>query len=158
VYVLPADILSNGRLSEPGNADFLETLRGELPGRWTFDEFHHGLQAPSAEASVRQSAFTLLVAQLAFTYLLVILAVVRRFGPAWSEPITATGSAASYLVGLGAVHHRLGHHREAASRLLDRARELDGRLSVPEQEVDSAPGFLALAQQVGRLQSPKEGG
>ena len=42
-----------------------------------------------------------------------------------------TGSTGSFLLGLGALHHRLGHHAEAARRLLERARELDPGADLP---------------------------
>ncbi|HXO41557.1 MAG TPA: hypothetical protein VN999_08925, partial [Thermoanaerobaculia bacterium] len=124
VVVLPADALSNARLGEAGNADLLETLLRNLGPRWAFDEIHHGLvTAPSAQGPLGRAA-DLLLAHLVLLYLLVVLALARRQGPAWREPATVTGSAATFLLGMGALHHRLGHHAEAARLLLRRAREL----------------------------------
>ena len=48
-----------------------------------------------------------------------------------AELATVAGSAAAFLLGIGALHHRLGHHAEAARLLLRRARELDRGLQLP---------------------------
>ena len=154
VVVLPADALANGRIREPGNADLLERLRQELPGSWSFDEYHHGLVAPAAAAASSGSrTLTLYLAQIAFLYVLVALAVVRRFGPAWREGTRPGGSAASFLLGLGALHDRLGHHAEAAAVLRARVTELDGRLTLPARPVATGAEFLELAREVGAAQS-----
>ena len=68
--------------------------------------------------------FDLYLAHLAVVYLLGVSCLARRFGPAWIEAPVLTGSVAAFLVGLGALHHRLGHHRRAAELLVSRAREL----------------------------------
>jgi hypothetical protein len=131
VVVLPADALSNARLGEAGNADLLETLLRNLGRRWAFDEYHHGLvTAPPANGPLGRAA-DLLLAHLVLLYLLAVLALARRQGPAWREPATVTGSAAAFLLGMGALHDRLGHHAEAARLLLQRARELDRGLRLP---------------------------
>jgi hypothetical protein len=131
VVVLPADALSNARLGEAGNADLLETLLRNLGPRWAFDEVHHGLvTAPAAKGPLGRAA-DLLLAHLVLLYLLAVLALARRQGPAWREPATVAGSAATFLLGMGALHHRLGHHAEAARLLLRRVRELDRGLQLP---------------------------
>ena len=131
VVVLPADALSNARLGEAGNADLLETLLRNLGPRWAFDEVHHGLAAAPAAKGPLGRAADLLLAHLVLLYLLAVLALARRQGPAWREPATVAGSAATFLLGMGALHHRLGHHAEAARLLLRRARELDRGLQLP---------------------------
>jgi hypothetical protein len=135
IWVLPADTFANARLGNPGNADLLETLLRRLGNRWTFDEYHHGLVAAGATAETAALGRTvdLILLHLAVLYLAALLALGRRFGPAWSEPPVVTGSTGSFLLGLGALHHRLGHHREAARRLLDRVRELDRNLALPAE-------------------------
>jgi hypothetical protein len=154
VVAIPADAFSNARLGEPGNADFLETLLQRLGDRWVFDEFHHGLRASLAPGETGpQRVLLLYLLQVAFVYGLGVVGVARRFGPAWSEPLVARGSAATFLVGLGGLHNRLGHHREAAPLLLSRARELDGRLALPDNAQADAGGFLELARRVGEAQS-----
>ena len=50
-----------------------------------------------------------------------------------------TGSTGSFLLGLGALHHRLGHHAEAARRLLERVRELDRGADLPADLDRRAP-------------------
>jgi len=155
VAVVPAEALSNARLREPGNADLLEALRAEFTGTWVFDEFHHGLSAPATieAGSGPQHVLLAYLGQIVFVYVLAVLAVVRRFGPAWSEGVVTSGSAATFLVGLGALHHRLGHHQEASRLLLARARELDSRLALPREGADDPALFLRLAQRVGEVQS-----
>lgn len=155
VVVLPADALSNARLGEAGNADLLETLLRRLGPRWAFDEIHHGLvTAPAAQGSLGRAA-DLLLAHLVLLYLLAVLALARRQGPAWREPATVAGSAATFLLGMGALHHRLGHHAEAARLLLRRARELDRGLQLPpdldRRAASAGPRELVeIATQVAR--------
>lgn len=156
VVVLPAAAFSNARLGEPGNADLLETLRQDLGDRWSFDEFHHGLREPLTAAETGpQRILTLYLMQVLFVYALVVVAVIHRFGPAATEPAVTTGSAAGVLVGLGVLHARLGHQREAARLLLERARELDPRLPLPEAEDAETADLLSLARRVGAAQSGK---
>ena len=154
VLAVPAEALANARIREHGNADLLERLRRERPGPWAFDEYQHGLIAPAAAGSASGSrTLTLYLVQIAFLYLLAALAVARRFGPAWREGAPASGSVASFLLGLGALHDRLGHHAQAAALLRARARELDGRLVLPARPVASGPELLDLAREVGAAQS-----
>jgi hypothetical protein len=154
VIVVPAEAFSNARLGQAGNADLLESLRQDLGDRWVFDEFHHGLRAPAtAQESGPQRALLLYVLQVLFVYLLAALTVARRFGPAWKEPVPAAGSAAHFVVGLGALHHRLGHHGEAGSLMVERARAWDRRIVVAEdKDRAGAAAFLALARRVGIAQ------
>jgi len=165
VVVLPTDALANSRLVGEGNADLLETLAARLGGPWTFDEYHHGLVAADAvDSAVPQSVIDLLMVQLLLLYGLAAWALARRFGPAWEEPPVITGSTAVFLRGLGALHHRLGHHRDAALLLLRRARELDRDLAVPESmerramnadagDLLSLARALARRRQGGRMES-----
>jgi hypothetical protein len=153
VAVVPADVLSNGRIGRHGNAAFLELLRAELGGPWLFDEYHHGLQAAASPTQTGpQRALLLYVLQIAFVYALGALAVMRRFGPAWREEAVASGSAATFLLGLGALHDRLGHHGEAARLLVARAQELDPRLRLTAAEVHNGRELLALARSTGARQ------
>jgi hypothetical protein len=156
ILLMPADALANARLAEPGNAGLLETLRRRLGDRWTFDEYHHGLTgAAGVETAAFGRALDLILLHLAALYLVALWTLSRRFGPAWSEPPTVTGSAGGFLLGLGALHHRLGHHAQAALRLLERVRELDRDLDLPT-ELDrraAAAGpreLVALAREVAR--------
>ena len=156
VVVLPADSFSNARLGGAGNADLLETLRRELGDRWLFDELHHGLRAPVTAAQAGpQRIFILYLLQVVFAYALVVVAVVHRFGPATSEPAVTTGSATTFLTGLGGLHARLRHQREAARLLVARARELDPRLELPDPADAAAEDLLTLARLVGAAQSGK---
>lgn len=153
VVVLPAVLLSNAGLASPAAADLLETLRLGLAGAWAFDEYHHGLTAavtPATRGSRR--VFDLWLLHLAVVYLLALLALARPFGPVWSDPPVRSGSAATFLRGLGAVHRRLGHDREAAALLVARAHELDPR--TPARDAGAA-GLLSLAQAMAGERAPR---
>ncbi len=157
IWILPVDTFANARLGDsghPGNAALLETLRRRLGDRWTFDEYHHGLTGGGAVASAPLGrALDLVLIHLAVLYLVALWTLSRRFGPAWNETPAVTGSTGSFLLGLGALHHRLGHHREAAARLLERARELDPGADLPAGLDLRAAGagpreLVALAREV----------
>jgi hypothetical protein len=159
IWLLPADALANARLENPGNAGLLETLRRRLGDDWTFDEYHHGLIARRpVESAALGRTLDLILLHLAILYVVTLLTLSRRFGPAWSEPPVVAGSAGSFLLGLGALHNRLGHHAEAARRLLERARELDRNLVLPADLDHRAAGagareLVELARVVARLRS-----
>ena len=156
LWIVPADTFANARLSNPGNAALLETLRRRLGDRWTFDEYHHGLTAgQEVETAAAGRTLDWILIHLAVLYLAALWTLSRRFGPPWSEPPAVTGSTGSFLLGLGALHHRLGHHREAARRLLERVRELDRDLDLPEEldrraEAAGPRELVALAREVAR--------
>jgi hypothetical protein len=155
VVLLPADALANARLGEAGNADLLESLRASLGNRWAFDEYHHGLVTTEPVDARLGRAADLLAAHLVLLYLLAVLALARRQGPAWREPVPLSGSAATFLLGLGALHHRLGHHRDAARLLLRRARELDRGLMLPAEldwqaETAGPRELVTIAREVAR--------
>lgn len=134
VVVAPAPALANARLALPGNADLLETLARSLPAPWSFDELHHGLMAAGSTAASDPHArvLDLVLVQLLVLYALAAVTLGRRFGPPWREAPVVTGSTGAFFLGLGALHHRLGHHAEAARRLIDRSRELDRHLNLPD--------------------------
>ncbi|MFL6236594.1 MAG: DUF4350 domain-containing protein [Thermoanaerobaculia bacterium] len=155
ILLLPADALANARLGNPGNAGLLETLRQRLGDRWAFDEYHHGLATgrETGETVALTRALDLILAHLAALYLVALWALSRRFGPAWSDPPAVTGSTGAFLLGLGALHHRLGHHGEAAVRLLERVRELDRDIDLPAEldrraAMAGSHELVALAREV----------
>jgi hypothetical protein len=155
VWLVPEDAFANARLGQAGNAGLLETLRRRLGDDWTFDEYHHGFTGrPLLETVAAGRTLDLILFHLAALYLAAVLVLARPFGPAWSPPPVVTGSAGAFLLGLGAVHHRLGHHREAAKRLLARVRELDRDFNSAgfddQAEAAGARGFVALAREVAR--------
>ncbi len=159
VVALPAGVLANAWLGEAGNADFLESLRSWLGGAWSFDEYHHGLMAAAAEAeSTSRFAWDLFVGHLALIYLLGLAAVARRFGPVWREAPVASGSAASFLRGLGVLHRQMDHHRDAARLLIERARTYFPGLSLDDDALRRAEAvggdqeLVELAREVTRAQ------
>ncbi len=155
VIALPAGVLANAWLGEAGNADFLESLRGWLDGGWSFDEYHHGLVAAAAQPeSTSRFAWDLFVSHLALIYLLGLAAVARRFGPVWREAPVASGSAASFLRGLGVLHRQMDHHRDAARLLIERARTYSPGLSLEAatlRRADSIAGDLELVELAGEV-------
>ncbi len=156
VVVVPADLFSNAGLLEAGNADLLESLFGWLGPEWSFDEYHHGLSSvDTATASVSRFAWDQFMLHLALIYLLGLVALARRFGPAWREPPVVVGSTASFLRSLGALHRQLRHHRVAAELLLDRARSLDPNLpavDAPPRPVADGAGLVGFARRISRAQ------
>jgi hypothetical protein len=121
VVVLPSDLLSNAELRRSANADLVETLFTYLEGPWIFDEFHHGLIDPAMAASGgRAFHWDLFLLHLGLLYLLGVWTLGRGFGASWREPVRHHGSSSLFLRSLGLLHHRLGHHREAAAKLLER--------------------------------------
>jgi hypothetical protein len=153
VVVLPADAISNRRLARAGNADLLEGLRAHIGRPWTFDEYHHGLGEPRlgpvSDAAATMDAFLL---QLLLVYVAGVFAVVRRFGPPWSDPPLATGSTAAFLRGVGVRHDRLGHHADAARLLVERARALYPRWRLPGGEAVNGEELVALGRRMARAQ------
>ena len=162
VFVLPADALSNGRLSSAGNSDLAEWIRESLGSTLLFEEHFHGLSSPEAERAAGSFPFDLLAVQLLLLYLLAVLALSRRFGPPWTEPPVRTGATSTFLLGLASRHRRFGHYREAGALLLERARSFDPALAVPEGALElaregSEEAFLALGKELGRIQAGKKG-
>ncbi len=158
VVVMPAGIFSNAWIREADNADFLETLLGWLGPEWSFDEYHHGLTGAGASpVAASRFAWDLFSAHLILIYLLGLAALGRRFGPAWSETTAAAGSTASFLRHLGALHHRLRHHSQAAKLLLERSQALDPNLALNAEaagagDVRDGRRLLELARGVARAQ------
>jgi hypothetical protein len=163
VLVLPATLFANGGLERAANADLLEAVLADYGPEWTFDEYHHGFAAvPPPEVRERQWVTDLVLLRLALAYLLALAALARRFGPPWRETPSLAGSACAMLLGLGRVHDRLGHHADAAARLVARARELDPRLVVgPGLERDAAgadaAGLVKVARALARAQERRRG-
>ncbi len=123
---LPADVLSNARLGEAGNAGLLESLLAAGAARWSFDEYHHGLRPPGERVTpVPQRVFDLFLVHLLAIYLLAVWFLARRFGPVWREPTAHSGSTAGLLRGMGILHETMGHHRWAGELLIERVQQLD---------------------------------
>jgi hypothetical protein len=157
VLVLPAETLSNARLTHAGNVDLLETVRLWGGDAWAFDEYHHGLVPPmSPQGRQGRGAVDAFIVHLILLYGFVVWAFAKRFGPAWREPYTILGSTDSFLRGLGTLHDRLGHHARAARLLVSRAQELTPTLSIPQVpegvRIDRS-GLLRVARDVARAQA-----
>ncbi|MEW6366905.1 MAG: DUF4350 domain-containing protein [Acidobacteriota bacterium] len=157
VFVLPADMLSNCRVSSPGNADLLESLARFTGPDLLVDEYHHGLSASvPAAAGHSRTVLDLLVMHMGFLYVLAVVALARRFGPAWREAPAIAGSTTALLQGLGSMHDRFKHHDEAVARLISRAREIDPQLSLPDALVPRTKtagprDLLRIANEIGQF-------
>lgn len=152
VLAMPAEALANGRLSNLGNLALLEALRATFDEPWIFDEHRHGLSAElPASSHVAARTFDLLAAHLLLCYLMAVLALARRFGPPWREAPITIGSTSRFLVALGRVHERMGHHERAATLLLERARKLDPDLELSRAE-EAETDLLRLAATIGHKQ------
>jgi hypothetical protein len=126
VLLLPSDLFSNARLAQPGNVALLESVLAWAGPAWTFDEYHHGLRVPGEGPSpIPRRVLDLFLLHLLALYLLAIWHLARRFGAAWREPVAHSGSVASLLLGVGALHRELRHHAAAGELLLGRVRELE---------------------------------
>lgn len=156
VIVLPAELLANCRVAQPGVIAVLEGLRKALPGVWELDEWRHGFgRVVAGQTWASNVAFDLFVFQVLLVYALTIWMLARRFGPVWQEAVVRSGSVAGFLVAMGRLHERLGHHTEAARLLAERASELDReagtRLAGPHPEL-SGSGLLEHGVRVARAQ------
>jgi hypothetical protein len=157
VIALPADALSNARIGNRGNADLLESLGRALGEEITFDEHPHGLSAADVRDLSATRSLDLLLAQLALIYGLCVWGLARRFGPPWQEPPEIASSTSTFLLGLGALHRKLGHSAPALVRLLDDAESLDPRVRAPAALRREAYGageraFVDAARFIARLQ------
>jgi hypothetical protein len=159
VWLVPSEALANAYLGAPGNAALALALADRLTGPVLVDEYHHGLLSAEAQlAEPAGRAFDAVVLQLGLLWGLAVLAFAWRFGPAWPAPAQRADAHRAFLVGLGALHHRLGHEREAARALVRRAAVYDPVLAPPEQlaglleRAETAP-LLELARELSRSRS-----
>jgi hypothetical protein len=135
VWLLPSRVFANAYLGEPGNAALALALCSRIgQGPVWFDEYHHGLVAPGAGSGepVRAS-FDAVLLHLGVLWALAVVAVAWRFGPPWPAPVTVADAHRAYLLGLGALHHRLGHDRDAARALVRRVAAYDPLLVSPDR-------------------------
>ncbi|MCP4900706.1 MAG: DUF4350 domain-containing protein [bacterium] len=156
VVVVPSAAFSNPFLGDTGNADLLQSLAQTYPGPWFFDELRHGVIHPSAISSSQDSwAIDGLLLHLLVLYGVVILALARRFGPAW-QPNRSTGSStASFLLSMARLHRRLGHHQEAAQLLIARSSQIDPNLETPaiDHPVSNDAALVELSQRLSKERS-----
>ena len=164
VWLLPTSLFSNAYLSSPGNASLLLALGAQLSQPLLFDELHHGLvAAESATAAGSRRALDWMLGQLGLIYLLALLAFAWRFGPAWPARAAAFDSHRDFLVGLGGVHHRLGHEQEAIRSLVERVSAYaPSRLPIQDlprlQQRAEGRSLLWLARRLSWTHRPTTGG
>lgn len=166
VVLFPAELLTNRRLREPAHRAFLESLRRAHPGPWSFDEYHHGwgeIRDAAAAGGSSREAWDRLLLQLVLIYGVAAWALAWRMGPPWPPEPEAAGGSGEFLRRLGRLHRELGHGAEAAERLLDRAKGLDPRIRISEEQRRRAATaddqqLLALAREiVTRTPTRREG-
>jgi hypothetical protein len=160
ILLLPDELFSNGRLKGPGNNALLEGIRRRFGegAAWAFDEYHHGVASAGSPAGLRsRRGLDLFLFQILLAYGLFVAALGRRFGPEWPEPVPASGATGAFLMTTAGIHDRLGHHRDAAVVLRDRAREVLGvDVSLAEgPEFPGARGLIEVARRIHEKQ--KEG-
>lgn len=156
IVALPSETFSNARISSGGNADLLETLGASLGEAWLFDEYHHGLSTPmSPEQQRPRVALDLLLVHLALVYVLIVWRMAKRFGPVRQEQALLRGSTRTFLLGLGALHARLRHYREAGPLLVSRARAFQPHLDFEKRadDVQTGADLVGLAMDVAAQQS-----
>jgi hypothetical protein len=148
ILLLPDETFSNGRLKEPGNSALLEGVRVRFgdEGRWTFDEYHHGVAGAASPAGLQsRRGLDLFIFQILLAYGLFVAALGRRFGPEWPEPVPASGATGAFLTTIAGIHDRLGHHHDAAKALQGRAHEVLG-LEIGPLEAPATDGARALME------------
>ncbi len=159
LWLIPSSLLSNAWLAQGGNARFLVELVDTLPQRWVIDEYHHGLLSPAVRRQQPgRRALGVLIAQLGVLYLLAVWALARRWAPVWPSVATVSSSHEEFLLAVGRLHRRLGHHRDGARALIERVEEAQPGLRVPaalRRRADSLePGELTdLAREITLLQT-----
>ena len=90
-------------------------------------------------------------------YGLFVAALGRRFGPEWPEPAPASGATGAFLQTIAGIHDRLGHHRDAAQALRDRAHEVLG-VAITPLEAPAADGAGALMEVARRIHAKQKEG
>lgn len=160
IVVLPGETLANGRLAAADNARLLATLLKLTGERWLVDEFHHGLTTPvGEEADQLSNAVRWLLLHLALIYGCVLWTASRRFGPPWPSQPATRSSSTSFLLGLGHLHDRLGHHRMAIDRLVELlTRYHPEALPAAEPDLGASVGrarFVELLNELLRHRAPR---
>jgi hypothetical protein len=163
VWLLPAQVFANAWLGEPGNATLALALADSLGERAMFDEYHHGLVGARGDAAggAARRSFDAVLLQLALVWALALLTLGWRFGPTWRTPALPADAHRAFLVGLGALHHRLGHDREAARALVHRVAAYAPGVLPPDrveralERADAVP-FTRLARDLSRPTRPRE--
>lgn len=165
VWVIPATALANAYIENAGNLELLLGMRDALGSTWWFDELHHGLvgntdSESEAVSATRRRTVDLILLHSLLIYVLAAIAIGWRFGPPWPKQPSVEDSHRDLLIGMGQVHHSLGHHRDAARALVERIADYDPRIPIPdavEERLASldAKGFVALAAELSlRAESP----
>jgi hypothetical protein len=135
VWLLPSQVFANAYLGEPGNAALALALCSRIgQGPVVIDEYHHGLVgSDSRSGEPARAAFDAVLLHLGALWVLAVVATAWRFGPAWPAPVAVADAHRAYLLGLGALHHRLGHDRDAARAMVRRVAAYDPLLLPPDR-------------------------
>ena len=164
LILLPTSSLSNAYLHNPGNAALLLNLLPDLGPSVAFDEVHHGFATSTSPQALRTKGYLdRVVLQLLALYALALLAFGWRFGPRWPAQVPAFDSHRAFLIGLGSLHERLGHQKQAATLLIQRLAAYVPHRYPPEtvQELNKlaeTQGLLEVARQASNHDTPSNSG
>ncbi len=127
LWLVPTSSLANARIENAGNLEVLWRIRQDLGDAWSVLEASQTAVAGAATGNVRSARATLnsMAAQLALLYLGAVLALAWSFGPRWSEARHPPDGHRGFLLGLGALHQKLGQFASAAEMLRKRWLEYD---------------------------------
>lgn len=158
VWLAPTSAFSNARLANAGNLDLLWHLRQRLGSRWTVLEgTSEILLSAVAEERAKNTRATLnlMALQLGLLYLGSVLALAWGFGPRWAERKLPPEGHRSFLLGLGALHQKLGGLGDAAGLLHQRWLDYDPlarrrSLNAPQIETMSEDELVEFAGNYSR--------
>lgn len=114
VWIASSSLLSNARLRESGNLDFLLAIIAGRERRVLWDEYFHGYRRKVTKGSTHPQ-IGWLFAQLAFLAIAVLLTYSRRSGPVRAPVVVSRLSPLEFVQALG----RLYAHAKAANVALD---------------------------------------
>ncbi len=122
LWIVPSSSLSNARIGRDGNLLLAATLVRGLSPKWRVIEGSGLGVTPVNAESARAARRTLDVMswQLGLLYLALLLALGRSFGPRWRPAGLPPEGHRAFLLGLGALHQRLGGFEQAARLLEER--------------------------------------
>ena len=161
IIVVPAALWSNAEILSADHLALLDEFLKQVESRprWWVDEYHHGLlDQDLVRQSAANASWDYFFLHLMVIYCLGVWALARRFGPVWHERPVRFGSTAEFLENLGGLHHRLGHHRDAARQLAGRMTDLypqqaspsETQVQLEAQQVSDGPSLVRFAQQLSR--------
>ena len=151
LIIATTEPVENQHLLEGTNLEAFSALVAGLGAGATvlFDEFHHGYEAPSAGALLRDAGFWSVVGQLLLAGALFVLATSRRTEPVRLPAPPVARSRREYVRAMANLYAR-GRHVAHATRVLLEARRIQRGRRAPRTEELAAERELELAVASGR--------